>query len=174
MKKETIFLPKKQEELVYTKKSKIDQKDIQILKLLFKDSRMSFSDLAKEIKLSRDAIRYRLERLIKNKVIQGFFPLINPPALGFPVLTIVQIKLQNFNPEREKQLISYFKNNRFISNFAGLTGTWDFFMLISSSDLGHLNEILKDIRNKFSDIIKEYETSNVLQTYKISMYNNLL
>lgn len=174
MKKGSIQAKSEQDTIVYNKVSKLDLKDIHILKALYKDSRASFSDLSKEVKLSRDAVRYRIERLVKNEVIQGFIPLVNPPALGFPVLTVLQLKLQNFSPEREKKLLSYFKNSKYVSNFAALTGSWDYFVLISAKNLGHLNEILKDIRNNFSDIIKEYESSNVLQTYKVSMYNNLL
>lgn len=173
MKKENIPL-KMQAELVYGEKAKLDSKDAQIIRVLYKDARMSFSDIAKEVKLSRDAVRYRVEKLIAADVIQGFFPLLNPPKIGFPIITIVYLSFQNIDPETEKRFIQAMKGNKFVSNFASVTGRWDYFLIISSRDLGHFNDILKEIRGQFSGIIKEYEISNVIQTYKASMYNNLL
>lgn len=173
MKKETIQT-KESQEIIYGNKYKLDSKDLQIIKILYKNSRLSFSDISKQVKLSRDAVRYRIKKMVENDVIQGFFPLINPPKLGFTLITIVLISLQKSNLESEQKLNKYLKSNKYISNFASLVGKWDYFFTVTSKDLGHFDLIIKDIRDKFPEIINNYEICNVIQTYKVSMYNNLL
>jgi len=71
-----FLLPKqKTEEIFYgigQVQPKLDEKDLQLLKILNKEGRKSIIDLAKEIKLSADAVKYRLNNLNKKKVITGF------------------------------------------------------------------------------------------------------
>lgn len=53
-------------------KLQLDQFDIRILEELRRNSRISHSDLAKKIHLSRNAVRSRIERLESNGYIAGY------------------------------------------------------------------------------------------------------
>lgn len=47
----------------------IDEKDNEIINLLLKDARMSYSDIGEEIGLSRTAVKNRVANLEKNGII---------------------------------------------------------------------------------------------------------
>jgi len=60
----------------------LDLKDKKILKLLSINARFSLSRISKYVRLTRDAVKYRINRLEKNNVITGYLTLINLKKLG--------------------------------------------------------------------------------------------
>jgi len=61
--------------------NKIDQTDIKIIKLLQKNGRMSNTEIAKNAGISETTVRYRMQRLIKEKYIE-IAAIIDPMKLG--------------------------------------------------------------------------------------------
>ena len=53
---------------------------------------------------------------------------------------------------------------------AKTTGKWDVVIAIAARDLKQFDEIMTGIRMKFSKIIKEYDSSSIIQEYK---YDNM-
>jgi len=158
----------------YGEKFKLDKKDSQIIKALYLNARMPLSKLTKHVKLTRDAIKYRIERMIKNDLIQKFIPVLNPPKMGFNTMNYVFFSVQNFNIEKEKEFIKYLKSNNYVTYISKLIGRRDFLVFIIARDPEHFNEILNNIRQKFSNIIKEYEIMSVIQEYKFIEMDRLL
>jgi DNA-binding Lrp family transcriptional regulator len=52
-------------------------------KIFFLFSRISFTDISKECKITVGAVRMRYKRLCRKGAINGEFPLINPHCLGY-------------------------------------------------------------------------------------------
>lgn len=154
------------EVLVYAKPHKFDKYDKAILLALNKDARQSLADLSKKSGLSRDAVRNRIKKLIHDKVILNFKPILNPPAMGYPIINYVFISLHNPTEEQEKKFIKYMKMQKHITYVASLIGKWDFIIDIMAENPGQFNEILKNLRKNFADLIKEYEIYGVLEEYK--------
>lgn len=65
--------------------------DRQIVKLLAKDGRMSFTDLGKETGLSTSAVHQRVRRLEHRGVIRGYAAVVNPDALGLPITAFISV-----------------------------------------------------------------------------------
>jgi len=153
-------------ELLYGEKVKLDEKDKEILIILAQNGRASTVKIAKEVGLSRDAVKYRIDKMIREKVIQGFVAVMNPPKIGLPFYSNVHISLLNLNPEREEKLINYIRAAPYIVYATKTMGRYDISLEIFSKHPGHLDEILGKIREKFSDIIKDIEISFVIKEYK--------
>jgi predicted HTH transcriptional regulator len=88
------------------KKIKLDLKDRKILALLDEDSRLSNSQIAKRVGLSKPAIEYRLKRFEKNNVIFSFYTVIDFTKLGYSEYK-VYFNFQNTDLEDEKKIIDY-------------------------------------------------------------------
>ena len=80
----------------------LDEIDVKILKDLLKDSRKSFSDIAKECGVSVPTIRARYKRMKAEGIILGSTLLVNPQDLGYE--TVASIHL-NVKPEEVKKFI---------------------------------------------------------------------
>jgi Lrp/AsnC family transcriptional regulator, leucine-responsive regulatory protein len=152
--------------LSYERTYAFDAYDKKILQALDKNGRATLADLTKPVGLSRDAIRHRIEKMIERKVILSFKPLLNPPVMGYPIINYVFISLYNPSQEQEKLFISYLKGNKHVTYVAGLIGKWDFIIDIMAENQGHFDKILKEIRQRFPELIKDYEIYGVLNEYK--------
>lgn len=70
---------------------KIDATDRKILELLTMNGRISYVDIAKELKLSRVAVRERINQLIEAEVIEKFSVVINSDKVGKKVSAFFEV-----------------------------------------------------------------------------------
>lgn len=73
---------------------KIDDIDRKIIKALNMNGRISYTDLAKEIGLSRVAVQARINTLIENGVIERFTAVINPEKIGITVSAFFNVEVE--------------------------------------------------------------------------------
>ena len=155
----------------YGEKIKLDGKDKKILAALDQNARLSIADISRKTGIQRDSVLYRINRMKKLKVIRFFHTVLNPSILGYDIYSYVSFNLHHLTPQREKELTGYFKSHPNIVYVAKTTGKWDFMINIAAKNLKQFDEIMQSIRMKFSEIIKEYETSSIIQEYK---YDNMV
>jgi Lrp/AsnC family leucine-responsive transcriptional regulator len=70
----------------------MEETDAEILRLLTRDGRMSFTDLAKQTGLSVSAVHSRVRRLEQREVIRGYRAEIDPEALDLALTAFVSVK----------------------------------------------------------------------------------
>jgi len=158
-------------DIVYGEKVALDNTDKKIIQVLYSDGRMPISEMSRKTGIRRDIIVYRLKKMLENDVVSFILPILNPPKLGFQNLNTVNIRIQNFEKKLEDEFISFLKNNKNIIYVSVLSGNWDYNVLIASKNPEHFNEIIKDMRSKFSNFIKEFDVSMVIKEPK---YENML
>ena len=69
-----------------------DNKNIEILKLLQRNPRMSIAELARKIRMSNPATKERVRRLEKSGVIAGYRVELDPKAAGHEITAFVRIR----------------------------------------------------------------------------------
>ena len=72
----------------------IDSVDRALLAAVVEDARISLTDLADKVNVSRSTAHTRLQRLRDEKVITGFTATIDPQALGLGVAALVFIDIE--------------------------------------------------------------------------------
>jgi DNA-binding Lrp family transcriptional regulator len=70
----------------------LDKTDIDILRLLIRDSRSSYRQIGLFIGLSTNATKTRVLKLIATGVIRGFFTMVNVAAFGYSKLCYIFIR----------------------------------------------------------------------------------
>lgn len=88
---------------------KVDHRDLDgfdraVLRVLSEDGRISITDLAKRIGLSKSPTQARLRRLEKSGIIQGYRALFDPILLGLDHVAFVEVRLSD---TREAALRSF-------------------------------------------------------------------
>jgi Lrp/AsnC family leucine-responsive transcriptional regulator len=149
---------------------KLDKIDKQIINALLQNSRLSNLELGRQLGLSHDAVRYRIEKLLRDGVIKKFSIDVDPAKLGLSVWGDLIISVWNLNPKRYAEFLNYLKNNPNIAAVWNLSGRYEWFIEIYTTDLQKFNEIANDIKLKFSDIIKDMESAFVLNEIKSYTY----
>jgi Lrp/AsnC family leucine-responsive transcriptional regulator len=69
----------------------VEEIDRQILNLLARDGRMSFTDLGKVTGLSTSAVHQRVRRLEQRGVIRGYTAVIDPEAVGLSLTAFISV-----------------------------------------------------------------------------------
>jgi Lrp/AsnC family leucine-responsive transcriptional regulator len=76
-----------------TKKTLLDDLDIAILKELQKECRITLDDIANKIDAPASTIHYRLKRLERAEVIEGYYAKVNPEKLDIEYITVIQLRV---------------------------------------------------------------------------------
>jgi Lrp/AsnC family transcriptional regulator, leucine-responsive regulatory protein len=79
----------------------LDIFDRRILNVMSTNGRITVTDLAKEVGLSKTPCQMRLRKLIETGVIRGFQAILNPAKLGVDHVAFTEVKLSD---TREKAL----------------------------------------------------------------------
>lgn len=152
----------------------LDKKDHKLLNYLYKDGRAMISKIAKKTGLRRDSIKYRLKKLKETKVIREFVPQLSYHKIGYPTLYKVQINIKNFDSKEEKQFISYLKKYPKVLYIESTTGRFDFTIVMATKHAADFYEMLREIRAKFPNIMKDHEISTINKIIKFWDYTDLL
>ena len=133
----------------------IDEKDKQIIKLLEENGREQYSDIASKLNVSSDTIKYRIEKMKNNGIIENFKPVINFNKIGFFEYCCI-IKFSYLNENSEKEFYDYINfNKNIIKAIKNLNGDEFFLNLVfqkKEEEKIFISEI-KDLFKKNIDFI---------------------
>jgi Lrp/AsnC family leucine-responsive transcriptional regulator len=142
----------------------LDKTDRKIMELLFDDSRMKTVDIASKIGISADAVQYRIKKLMEKEIISFFGAYYNPTVLGYTRHKVL-LWLQHTTKEQEKKLIRYCEHHPNSAYLNRVVGSWDLEVDFDARNAQELHDIVKDLRNKFSDIIRDHSTLTILREH---------
>ena len=141
----------------------IDYVDNKIIRLLQNNARMSYSDIASEIGLSRTAVTTRIEKLEKNGVIKGYKAIIKNELLSF-VLNI-ETKPQAF--EEWKQAL---ENTPEVISLVQLSGECKLIAICQAKDIEVIRDMVTELHKNIGGI-KVINANSVVDVIKDSLNN---
>jgi Lrp/AsnC family transcriptional regulator, regulator for asnA, asnC and gidA len=129
------------EELLNQQKH-IDELDQKILKLITKNARIPFLEVARECGVSGAAIHQRVQRLLNMGVIIGSEFLVNPEKLGYNTCAFMGIYLEKatFHKEVVEQLMKIPE----IIECHYTTGQYAIFLKIQTKTNKHLKKLIDE------------------------------
>ncbi|MFH0817559.1 MAG: Lrp/AsnC family transcriptional regulator [Candidatus Micrarchaeota archaeon] len=136
----------------------MDLTDKKILYELDRDSRQSYSSIAKKLKTSPQVVKYRVENLYSVGFLKYCWPMVEYRKAGY-FFGAYFFKLQNIDEEAEEKLYSYLNAHPNIPIIMRGEGYADLILGICAKGIFHLNDIMKDLNNKFSEYFIEYDTT---------------
>jgi len=149
----------------------LDSKDKQLLGLLQKNSREQLKILARQIGLSIDSTKKRIEKLKKAGIIAKLGAFIDPKAVGYDLVANVQIKLQNISEEELAKFISYLKAHRNVTTLITTLGDFDITCVLIAKNTEEMDSLFREIRHKFKNIIADWKSVINLKVHKFEEYS---
>lgn len=144
---------------------KLDKKDKQLLTLLYLNSRMSFTQLGRELKLSSSAVERRLRQLKEAGVISLLFADVNLAKLGFKGYRIY-LKFDVFDDKTEKEVIKLFETYQRTLWGVVCEGAYDVLWRIVARDEREVEDALNLVTEKFGkSIVEKSVATTTYQTY---------
>jgi DNA-binding Lrp family transcriptional regulator len=137
---------------------KLDLKDKKILFELDKNSNASLGEIAKRVRLSKEVVFHRINRLIREKVILKFHTV--PASYRFGVTAYkIYLRLSNISKENYEELIDYLIKNKEVFWIGTSKGRWDLMFGIWAKSVEDFFIVQDKIMDKFSKYIQEKELS---------------
>lgn len=143
-----------------------DEKDKKIIKELQEDARQSIADIARNTGLSRDVVKYRIDKLEEENVIRFYHAFLNPGKIGKPMYGYFLFTLSNYSTEDEEAFRNYLVQLDNISYVGKFSGAWDYAAMICAEDFREADKVLENIRKEFNHIIKEVDRGHIVEEYK--------
>ena len=101
----------------------LDLKDKKILFELDKDSNASFSEIAKKVRLSKEVVFHRINRLVEKKIILKFHTV--PASYRFGLTAYkVYLRLSDISKENWDTLVNYLIKNKKVFWIGTCKGRW--------------------------------------------------
>jgi DNA-binding Lrp family transcriptional regulator len=142
-------------------KIKMNDTDSQILGLLRDNARMSITDLAHKIRVSRATVQKRIEYMEMNGIIMGYTIRIKPSANQNTIRAWMNIMVEG---TQTRAVVKALRLDSAVQTLHTTNGKWDLLVELESDSLESFDKILERIRNISG--IYNTETSILLSTYK--------
>ncbi|HWO96560.1 MAG TPA: Lrp/AsnC family transcriptional regulator [Bacillus sp. (in: firmicutes)] len=97
----------------------LDEIDKKILSILHENSRVSYTDLGKEVGLSRVAVQTRINNLTEKGVIEKFTTVINPIKIGIHVSAFFSVEVE---PKYLETVAEQLANEHSVTSLYHMTG----------------------------------------------------
>jgi len=144
------------------KKRKTDKIDLNIMRILQQEGRISYTELADRVGLSTTPCMERVKRLEKDGLIEGYHARINPEALGYGMLVFVEIALSYQSPDAFERFNRAVESLPYIMECHLVSGDSDYLIKARISDMTEYRELLGEmlltlpgVKNSKSYIVME-------------------
>ncbi|MFL0413352.1 Lrp/AsnC family transcriptional regulator [uncultured Sphingomonas sp.] len=120
----------------------IDAFDRKIIAVLEKDGRLSVTELAKRVGLSKTPCQTRLKRLTDRGYIRGFKAVVDPEKLGLGHVAFTEVKLSD---TREAALAEFRRGVLAIPQVEEchmIASSFDYLLKIRTSDIRQYRDVL--------------------------------
>ncbi len=93
--------------------------ELEILKLLRKNARMSFVEMSKKLGVTEAAVRKKIKRMEKEGIILGYTVFANPKKIGYEIDALIGI---DTTPEKMMSVMRILKKNSDVINMYASSG----------------------------------------------------
>ncbi|MEZ5125020.1 MAG: Lrp/AsnC family transcriptional regulator [Thermoleophilia bacterium] len=142
---------------------KLDEVDRRIVRLLRRDGRMSYAEVARHVGVSEPTVRKRVQRLVRSGAI-FVVARINPAPIGFPIDAVIGIRVARGQVLEVGHKLAAMECVAYVGY---LTGSYDLMIEAFLPDTEGLFRFLNDELENLDGILAT-ETWHVLRTEKFN------
>ena len=122
---------------------KLQKKDIEILKLLQKDAKLSTSEIADKVSLSQSPCWRRIARYEEEGIIKSKVNLLSRHALGMDMVAFTTVKLASSHGDKLQAFEEQVEVLEEVVECYTMTGSFDYMLKIITSDIKHYEKFLR-------------------------------
>jgi len=120
----------------------LDEFDRKILVVLRKDGRITFTDLAQQVGLSKTPCQQRVKRLVENGVIVGFRAIVDPAKLGLDHVAFAEVKLSDTREAALKEFNAAVRQIPEVEECHMIASSFDYLLKVRTADIRKYRMVL--------------------------------
>ncbi len=132
----------------------IDEWDRKILFELDKDASVPLNKLSRAVGRSKEFVLYRIKRLERENVINGYTAIVDMSKLGYFTFR-VYLRFRNADDARISEIVGYLKKEEQVWTIAELHGRWDYAFFLGVKTVQDFHRVWKRFLLAFKGNIGE-------------------
>jgi len=140
---------------------KLDKLDKKIMNVLILDSRLSYREIARTVKVSVVTVMNRIKKLEKDRIIKRYTSIVDYDKIGYDLEVMIEVRISKgklFKVEKEIAV------NKHVFAVYDLTGDFDCIILARFKNRKQMDSFLKKIQTY--DFVERTNTRLILNTIK--------
>ena len=134
----------------------LDEKNRDILKYLESDGRVQYKEIAEKLDISSDTVKYRIDKMREQGVIESFVPVINYNKLGLFQYAGI-LKFNYLDKENERKVCDLFCDSKCVMRAIKNLNSEEFFVTLIFTSDDERDAFEELVAKKFSQKIESFE-----------------
>ena len=146
----------------------LDKTDLQLLKILQENGRISIKELAQRVHLSPTPVFDRVRRLESTGVIERYTTVLNAAKLGQGFLVFCSVRLRRMGKDIANDFVERVKDIPEVAECYNISGEFDYLLKIYAPDMQYYNEFCINVLGTIESL-GSIQSSFVMNPVKTSV-----
>lgn len=120
----------------------LDEFDRKILNILRQDGRITFTDLAEKVGLSKTPCQQRVRRLVASGVIVGFRAIVDPARIGLDHVAFAEVKLSDTREAALNEFNAAVRRIPEVEECHMIASSFDYLLKVRTADIRRYRSVL--------------------------------
>ena len=146
----------------------MDKTDLQLLKILQENGRISIKELAQRVHLSPTPVFDRVRRLESTGVIERYTAVLNAAKLGQGFIVFCSVRLRRMGKDIAHDFVERVKDIPEVAECYNISGEFDYLLKIYAPDMQYYNEFCINVLGTIESL-GSIQSSFVMNPIKTSV-----
>lgn len=124
---------------------KLDKTDLDILRVLQNDARLTVKELAARVHLSTTPVFERMKRLEKNGYIKRYVTVLDAEKLNRGFMVFCSVKMRRLSREIATDFAAVIRKIPEVTECYNISGHFDYLLKIHAPDMRHYQQLLLNV-----------------------------
>lgn len=131
---------------------KLDKVDLQILRALQENARLTTKELAAKVCLSSTPVFERLKRLETNGYIKKYIAVLDAEKLNQGFMVFCKIKMERMSYDIASEFSEVISNIPEVTECYNISGSFDYLLKIYASDMKHYQSFILNVLGRIEHL----------------------
>lgn len=123
----------------------LDKVDLQILRILQRNARLTTKELAAQVSLSSTPVFERLKRLERDGYIRKYIAVLDADKLNRGFVVFCSVKLRRLNREIAADFVRVIQGIPEVTECYNISGSYDYLLKIHAPDMKYYKEFILNV-----------------------------
>lgn len=131
---------------------KLDKVDLQILRTLQENARLTTKELAAQVSLSSTPVFERLKRLEREGYIKKYIAVLDADKLNQGFVVFCNVKLRRMNKDIAMEFTRIIQNIPEVTECYNISGSYDYLLKIHAPNMKYYQEFIINVLGTFDSL----------------------
>ena len=150
----------------------LDSTDLDILRCLQENARLTTKELAARVNLSTTPVFERLKRLERSGFIKKYVAVLDAEKLHLGFVVFCSVKLKQLSRAAARAFVSVIKDIPQVAECYNISGEYDYLLKIHAPDMKYYNEFVINVLgtiDSIGSILSSFVMNEIKNTHALSL-----